>query len=143
MKRFYLSLFVCTFFYGCALVPAALVPAAFFHETDKATSVLIRTPALADQQVNKIFEDSVILGKSWGYTVIEEAKEDNYLLQEKKIQSGGSIKLSVHISTFFTIGPAVQVYGKVTGGDEDKVSSGVSADVEKLKNKIKEILSVK
>jgi hypothetical protein len=119
------------------------VPAAFLTETNQSTSVLIPTGAPTDQQTNKIFEDSIMLGKSRGYTIIEETKEDGYLLQEKKTQNGGYIKLTVHISNFFTIGPAVQVYGKVTGGDEDKVSSGVSADVEKLKNKINEILSVK
>ncbi len=147
VSRFCLLLFVCTFFYGCALIPAALVPAAIYHGTAKSTSAIISAPPpdfiITDKQADKIFEDSIILGKSWGYSVMEEDKEDGYLLQGKKTPDGGDIKLSVHISIFFTIGPAVQVYGKVTGGDEDKESSGVSGDVRKLRNRIEEIFSVK
>jgi len=145
MKRACMLLFVCAVFYGCAIVPAALVPAAVVYSTNNKVSRIIPAPApdffITDKQTDKIIDDSIKLGKYWGYVVMKEERGNGYLLLEKNTAGDGKSEISVHVSTFFTIGPSVQVFGEVVGGDRDLVSSGVLDNVDKIKRRIEEILS--
>ncbi len=136
MKRACLLLLVFTFLYGCALGATPF----FFYGTGSAKSKIVQSPAfhITEEQTNKILENSLMMGKSWGYDVREEEREEGYILLVKKIPESGSRRLSVHVSTFFKIGPAVQVFGKVTG-DETMVSSGVLDEMDKIIKMIEEV----
>ena len=134
MKKIAMAMFLLVFLFalsGCSVVLGV----------DKSAMIKAPSNTMSKEQVERIWEKSIELGRAYGYEVKQEDKARHYLLMEKVFFNKGFRQISVQIGNFNNFGVGVEVFGRVTHPDDDIVTSGVSADVNIIKSAVEKILN--